>query len=92
MTRLLALVLLTLSSVWAKRPIPIKVVVVTMFERGAPTGDQPGEFQFWVEREKLDQIYKFPQAMHDLRGNSSGVLALCTGVGTAKAGDGGSEV
>jgi hypothetical protein len=27
------------------QPIPIKVVVVTMFERGADTGDDPGEFQ-----------------------------------------------
>ena len=37
-------------------PIPIKVVVVTMFERGADTGDMPGEFQLWVEREHLDQV------------------------------------
>ena len=68
----------------AKKPIPIKVVVVTMFERGADTGDQPGEFQFWVEREKLDRVYKF-QGVRDLRGNDQGVLAVCTGVGTAKA-------
>jgi hypothetical protein len=26
-------------------PIPIKVVVVTMFEAGADTGDRPGELQ-----------------------------------------------
>jgi hypothetical protein len=25
-------------------PIPIKVVVVTMFERGEDVGDQPGDF------------------------------------------------
>ena len=29
-------------------------VVVTMFERGENTGDAHGEFQLWVEREKLD--------------------------------------
>ena len=36
-------------------PIHVKVVVVTMFERGEDTGDVPGEFQLWVEREHLDQ-------------------------------------
>ena len=41
--------------------IPVKVVVVTMFERGADTGDAPGEFQNWVEHEKLDQVIDFPQ-------------------------------
>ncbi|MBY0503671.1 MAG: purine nucleoside permease [Bryobacteraceae bacterium] len=85
LTRLLCLLLLALPPLEAKKPIPIKVVVVTMFERGQPTGDQPGEMQLWVEREKLDRIYKFPQGMQDLRGNDAGVLALCTGVGTAKA-------
>ena len=30
-------------------PIPIKVVVVAMFERGEDTGDTPGEYQFWVD-------------------------------------------
>src|SRR6476619_8085450 len=67
------------------RPIDIKVVVVTMFERGADTGDQPGELQRWVERESLDRILPFPQGWRDLRMNGDGVLALCTGVGTAKA-------
>jgi purine nucleoside permease len=32
------------------RPIPVKVVVVAMFEVGNDTGHQPGEFQYWVER------------------------------------------
>ena len=31
-------------------PIRIKVVMVTMFERGEDTDDTPGEFQLWVER------------------------------------------
>jgi purine nucleoside permease len=31
-------------------PTQVKVVVVTMFERGEDTGDTPGEFQLWVER------------------------------------------
>src|SRR5438876_8676664 len=65
--------------------IPVKVVVVTMFERGADTGDQPGELQYWVERERLDRVIPFPQGYHDLRMNGDGVLAVLTGVGTAKA-------
>lgn len=69
----------------AEHPIPVKVVVVTMFERGADTGDEPGEFQYWVEREKLDRIYRFPQGYRDLRMNRQGVLGIVTGVGTAKA-------
>lgn len=66
-------------------PVAVKVVVVTMFERGADTGDQAGEFQHWVEREKLDRIYTFPQGWRAVRMNANGVLGLCTGIGTAKA-------
>jgi len=67
------------------KPIPIKVVVVTMFEIGADTGDAPGEFQNWVEHEKLDQVIDFPQGFHNLRMNTDGVLGTVTGVGTARA-------
>src|SRR5438552_1666979 len=67
------------------QPIPIKVVVVTMFERGADTGDDPGEFQNWVEHEKLDRIIEFPQGFHNLRMSTDGVLGMVTGVGTARA-------
>jgi len=70
---------------WAEHRIPVKVVVVTMFERGADTGDEPGEFQYWVERDKLDRVYPFPQGYRDLRMNRQGVLGVVTGVGTAKA-------
>jgi purine nucleoside permease len=66
-------------------PIPVKVVVVTMFERGEDTGDVPGEFQLWVEREHLDQILPLPSGYHHVRMNKEGVLGLLTGVGTAKA-------
>src|SRR5580704_7558109 len=68
-----------------EKPIAVKVVVVTMFERGADTGDEPGEFQNWVEHEKLDRVIPFPQGFHDLRMNHDGVLGTVTGVGTAKA-------
>src|SRR6266700_5290232 len=73
------------SATAADRPIPVKVVVVTMFERGADTGDEPGEYQFWVERNKLDRVISFPQGYHDLRMNREGVLGIVTGIGTAKA-------
>jgi purine nucleoside permease len=66
-------------------PIPIKVVVVTMFERGEDTGDTPGEFQLWVEREHLDQVVPLPAGYHHVRMNKNGVLGMVTGVGTAKA-------
>ena len=63
-----------------------KVVVVAMFEPGADTGDTPGEFQFWVEREKLTRAHPFPQGYRDLRTNADGsVLGVVTGVGTAKS-------
>lgn len=66
-------------------PIHVKVVVVTMFEVGEDTGDRPGEFQLWVEREHLDQVLPLPAGYHHLRMNKDGVLGLLTGVGTAKA-------
>jgi purine nucleoside permease len=66
-------------------PIHVKVVVVTMFERGEDTGDAPGEYQLWVEREHLDQILPLPSGYHHVRTNKDGVLGMVTGVGTAKA-------
>lgn len=67
------------------KPIPIKVVVVTMFERGEDTGDIPGEYQLWVEREHLEKILPLPGGYHHVRLNKDGVLGILTGVGTAKA-------
>jgi purine nucleoside permease len=69
----------------AQPPVAVKVVVVTMFERGADSGDQPGELQHWVERERLDRVWPFPQGGRDLRMNQDGVLAMSTGIGTARA-------
>jgi purine nucleoside permease len=65
--------------------IPVKVVVVAMFERGEDTGDAPGEFQLWVEREHLDRKIPFPAGYRPLRMNNDGVLGMVTGIGTAKA-------
>ena len=55
------------------KPIEIKVVVVSMFEVGNDTGDVPGEYQYWVEREHLDTVLPFPQGYHDLRMSKDGV-------------------
>ena len=66
-------------------PIPIKVVVVTMYQRGEDTGGPPGEFQLWVQREHLDQIIPLAAGYHHVRLNKDGVLGMLTGVGTAKA-------
>ncbi len=66
-------------------PIQVKVVVVAMFERGEDTADVPGEYQYWVEREHLDQILPMSAGYHHIRMNKDGVLGLLTGVGTAKA-------
>ena len=91
MSRSLPLLLLPVLSLGAYgapatvTPIPVKVVVVAMFELGEDTGDAPGEYQFWVEREHLDQTIPFPAGYHDLRMNSNGMLAVLTGQGTAKA-------
>ena len=66
-------------------PIPIKVVVVSMFEYGEITGDRPGEFQFWAERFPLEKSLPFPAGDFDLRLSEDGVLGICTGGGIANA-------
>jgi purine nucleoside permease len=66
-------------------PIRVKVVVVSMFEVGEDTGDTPGEYQLWVEREHLDQVLALPAGYHHVRMNKDGVLGMLTGVATAKA-------
>ncbi|MDB6113807.1 MAG: Purine nucleoside permease [Lacunisphaera sp.] len=63
-----------------------RVVVVAMFEPGQDTGDVPGEFQFWVEREHLDRVIPLPAAYHDVRANAAGtVIGIVTGVGNSNA-------
>lgn len=84
--KLLLLTLLLSASAFAQtKPIGVKVVVITMFEPGQDTGDRPGEFQLWVEREPLNQVIPFPQGNRNLRMSKDGILAVVTGVGTAKA-------
>jgi len=88
MNRLLLLSMLSMvlgAGDLCARGIPIKVVVIAMFERGEDTGDVPGEYQLWVEREHLDQVMPMPAGYHHVRLNKDGVLGMLTGVGTAKA-------
>ena len=66
--------------------LPVRIVLVTMFEIGDDLGDAPGEFQFWRERRNLYQKIDFPHSHHDLFYNpNSQILGLVTGIGTAKA-------
>ncbi len=66
-------------------PIPVKAVVVTMFEIGEDTGDQAAEFQLWYERRNLDTVFEFA-GHHDLHFDSeNGVMVMVTGIGTAKS-------
>jgi len=70
-----------------EKPWPVKVVIVTTFEPGADTGDVPGEFQYWVEREHLDEVVPFPGGVRALRLNKThDVLGIVTGMTLANAG------
>ena len=82
---LLALLALPTFATARPRPIPVKVVVVTMFEIGEDTGDKPGELQYWVERDHLDKVYPLAAGYHSVRMNSDGEMAVLTGQGTAHA-------
>ncbi|MEN7341376.1 MAG: purine nucleoside permease [Pseudomonadota bacterium] len=67
------------------RVVAPKVVIITMFERGADRGDAPGEFQFWNVRRELNTIYP-TGTHHNFHYNAdSGILGVVTGIGTAKA-------
>jgi len=64
------------------KPVEVKVVVVSMFEIGADSGDVAGEFQLWHERQHLDVGYPFAHH-HDLFFNAAtGVLGMVTGEGS----------
>jgi purine nucleoside permease len=64
----------------AEKPWPIRAVVIATFEVGNDTGDIPGEFQFWVEREHLDELIPFPGGVHPLRTNKDHtILGMLSG-------------
>jgi purine nucleoside permease len=78
---LLGLMVGSSSAVLAAEPKPlaVKVVVVTTFEIGADTGDRPGEFQLWAEREKFDRKVAVPGMVHPVYVNDQGELAVVSG-------------
>ena len=80
------LLVLSLPALVRAEPFKPRVVVITMFEPGADTGDAPGEFQFWVEREHLDTVIPLPAAFHNVRSNADGtIMGLVTGGGNTNA-------
>lgn len=63
-------------------PLRPRVVIVSYFEMGADTGDQPGELQFWVERDHLDRVIEVPGMSRAVRANASGTeIAVAVGPG-----------
>lgn len=80
--------LVLLNSPWlAAAPIQPKVVVVATFEVGADTGDAPGEFQYWAEREHLTGIIAVPGLDHPVRFNpETGVYGVVSGT-TVRSGN-----
>ena len=64
-------------------PIPVKFVLITMYEL-APD-DQPGEFQFFCESHGLEKVYPLPAGAFDIWANDKGLIGLVVGVGAAKA-------
>lgn len=57
----------------------IKAIVVANFEPGADTGDAPGEFQLWAEREHLDRTIAVRGMLHPLRRNAKGLYGVVWG-------------
>jgi purine nucleoside permease len=91
---LLASLVLSLTSCATRGPgagtagearIPVKVVIVTLFEVDEDTGDKPGEFQYWVEREHLVGKHPVIGAWRPVREGTNGVIGICTGMGNIRS-------
>jgi purine nucleoside permease len=61
------------------KPIAVKVMVVANFEPGEDTGDAPGEFQLWAEREKLTEKIPIKGALRPLERNAAGLYGIVWG-------------
>jgi purine nucleoside permease len=72
--------LVSFSPLRAESRIPIKVIIVSCFEVGNDTGDAPGEFQYFAEREHLTQVIAVPGAPHPLVHNDEGLYGEVAGV------------
>jgi len=62
--------------------IPVKVVVLTMFEH---EGERPGERQLWEERLKLNTRLPFPAGQSDIYTNGQGLILITTNMGVSNA-------
>ena len=62
-----------------------KVLVIATYETGKDRGDVPGELQYWVERENLDQPIKVPGIDHPLLTNGKGLYAMISGTTSRSA-------
>lgn len=71
--------LLGIPSVHAAEIIRPKVVVISTFEIGQDTGDVPGEFQLWAEREKFANPITVPGLDHPVLSNDQGVFGVVSG-------------
>jgi purine nucleoside permease len=56
-----------------------KVLVIATYETGKDRGDVPGELQYWVEREHLDQSIQVPGIDHPILTNGKGLYAMISG-------------
>jgi purine nucleoside permease len=56
-----------------------KVLVIATYETGKDRGDVPGELQYWVERQKLDQAIQVPGIDHPILTNGTGLYAMISG-------------
>jgi purine nucleoside permease len=84
---LCAALLMAAQHASAQSVIRPKVVVVTYFEVGEDTGDQPGELQFWVERDHLTRKIEVPGMSRAVRANPAGTeIAVAVGPGNIKPG------
>jgi purine nucleoside permease len=75
----LVLLLLVTCLRLGAQPIPVKVAVVVTYEIGADRGDQPGEFQFWVERENWTREIKVPGVDHPVLTDGNGTIGVVPG-------------
>ncbi|WP_049623628.1 purine-nucleoside phosphorylase [Frateuria defendens] len=73
---LMAALLGTFAAAGAHAAEEVRVVVVANWETGADSGDAPGEYQDWVEREHLDTTVPVRGAPDVLRRNKEGLYGL----------------
>lgn len=66
----------------SNKPIPVKCVLISMYEFD---NDEPGEFQYFREAEKLEKTHDFSYGQDDIWSNDAGLFALTIGIGAAKA-------